>query len=325
MPEAKICMVSRTATVAGLLAFVCAGVLASLPIDQFPDRSNYLAYADWRSQALVERYLADSLLTLLFNEPLWLYGNLVLSTFLPPETIVRALIFFPAFVVYWLAFRANPRYAIVFIILSIYPIFLTNHIHHLRFGLALSVFLLALYAGGAGRRWALLMAAPFIHVGFFLFVGLYIFVRAVDRFRARGILIVGGVAGGTLLMVGALGYVDAGLARQLERYQGEAEVGGGLFLVMAIILLILVSDGREFVRRHALAIGFLSLYLASYWVFPYTRRFLDAGIWFVLMAGLSLSFYRKLGFVAVYGGLTVEFIIRNIGEPYLGYGLSEGL
>ncbi|WP_018882229.1 MULTISPECIES: EpsG family protein [unclassified Thioalkalivibrio] len=316
-------METKTDGVAAILAFVSAAVLASLPIDQFPDRANYLAYADWRSPELIERYLSDSLLTLLLNEPLWLYGNWFLSTFLPPEAIVRTLIFFPSFVVYFLAFRANPRYAVVFLFLSIYPIFLTNHVHHLRFGLALSVFLVALHTAGSGRRLAFLMVAPFIHVGFFLFVGIYIFVRMVNRFRERRILLVGGIAGGALLMIAALGHLDGGVARQVERYQGEVDVGGGLFAVMGVILLILLSEGRAFVRRHALAIGFLALYLGAYWVFPYSRRFLDAGIWFVLIAGLSLSLYRRLGFISIYGGLTTEFILRNIGEPYLGYGLTE--
>lgn len=307
------------------VALVCATYFSSAPVDVFPDRPNYLDAAEWRSLAYLSSIWDGPIWLIPLSEPFWHLVNVSLGLVLSPEYVVRLLVFFPAFVLYFIAvkhFSSKGSYglSICFVLLALHPIYISNHFHHLRFALALSFFVLALQSNGIYKRALLLALSPLVHVSFFVFLALLAFGKVSERLRYRKSLLTLMVVVLSAVIVASLGAAENLAVTQLQRYsERELNVGGGMFVVMLFLFFLLASDGRRFATENTLALAFLGLYLSSYWVFPYSRRFLDAGMWFVLIAGLSLSKMRRFAFVAVFGAVVVEFLLRRIHMPYLGF------
>lgn len=301
-----------------LVAMACAVTYTALPLEIFPDRPNYLAYAADRSSILFQFYREQGTTALIFNEPLWLGLNMVLSQHLAPETIVRIIIFVPAFIVYFLGARKTGLWALAFVAISIHPVFSTNHLHHLRFALALSIFAIGVLSNRTDVRVACLIAPGFIHVSFMVFALMYVISAAPLVFRQSRMMMltVIFIAGAAFLIV--LPMIGEA-ARQVERYHDrEVSVGGGMFLAMGIIFAVFICQSRTFLRDHHFAVTALGFYLALYWIFPYSRRFLDAAILFVLIAGFCLPPRSRTVFLAVLGGLLLIFLNDRAAEPYLG-------
>ncbi|NYS26559.1 hypothetical protein HUK65_16355 [Rhodobacteraceae bacterium 2376] len=311
-------VISRRKTISIVAAMACALLYASFPIDIFADRQNYLGYASFRSEPLLERFWSQGWIPFLFNEPLWLYLNIFLANFFEPETIVRLIIFFPAFVVYYFGISRTGAWFLVFILLTIHPIFSSNHLMHLRFALGLAVFCLGFFAAGPRSRWFFILLSPLLHSAFFVFVLMYALVevsKKIKQFRFSIVFLFVGFA----LIFSMSFELLVGTARQAERYADlEVEVGGGLFITLMPLMLIFLYQGREFFQQHAFAIFTLGFYLGSYWIFPYPRRFLDAGILFILIAGLNLPLRFRYAFVAIMGFLLLFFLRDRWYLPYFG-------
>ena len=317
--------VSASSLFSFFIALSCSLYLTSAPIDVFPDRQNYLDYAEWRSLEYFLTIGDQPSWVLLFSEPVWHIINISLGYLFPKEVVVRLIIFFPAFALYFIALkyfssRASFGLALIFIFFSLHPIYLSNHFHHLRFALALSAFVLAFNVKSYYFKYILLLSAPLIHVSFFVYLLLSLFGVISDKFRNKIFILSFLVILLSVMMVFFLGQAENIAITQLQRYsEREIDVGGGMFFVMLSIFILMASEGKWFAREHIVAFSFLGLYLASYWVFPYSRRFLDAGLWFVLVAGLSLSRIRRYAFISVFGAIVAEFLIRTIHMPYFGY------
>lgn len=130
-----------------VISIVYAAVLTSMPLDAFKDRANYLVYATSPLEILM-RYISGGGASVAFNEPAWLLLNIGLGSFLEPENVVRALIFFPAFTTSFFVLRSNPRNCIFLLAFLLAPQIIKNNITHLRQGVAISVFLLGWFTVG---------------------------------------------------------------------------------------------------------------------------------------------------------------------------------
>ncbi len=308
---------------AGVLAFAAAyaGVLASLPVDAFVDRDNYLIYAQ-EARALLEGRFETGWLATLANEPLWLLLNFALGAVLAPEEVLRTLVLVPAAVVAKLVLGSRPRDFAWLLLFLLLPQVFKNHVVHLRQGVAIAVFLLAWFRPAGGLRLTLLLCTPLIHASFFFVLTLMGLVGLTRRLRLAAdlqLLTAGGAGisvGLTLqLLARALG------ARQGEEYQFVAtDVSGIGFVFWFAVLVLFCLQGRDYLRRHALALAAVTFYLATYFLVEVAARIFESIVVVVLLAGLALDGWRRAAFL---GGVATLVLLDwglRLQQPWLGFG-----
>lgn len=306
-----------------ILAIIYGGILAGLPLEVFSDRANYLVHAE-NAQDILARYWETGPLVMLANEPVWLLINTALATWLPPENVLRLLIFVPASLVAWLVLRHDSRQFVWLLLILLFPVVNKNFIVHLRQGVAIAVFLAGWMAPRRPIRWALFAAAPFIHASFFIVLALMAVAHATRFLRLaadiRTLLFVAmGIAAGS-----GIGFLAAQLgARQALQYEfSMTDVSGLGFLFWALVFLVWCFQGRDFLRRHAFEAGVIVFYLGTYFSIEVTARIFESALPVVLLAGLALTGWRRLVFLILllsYGGL--QWILR-VGQPGLGFGIG---
>jgi hypothetical protein len=149
--------------------FIYAFTLASLPVDKFIDRDNYLALVTASGIAL-QAYSGSGFLTLLQNEPIWLAINLVLGLFFENAIVLQILIFVSSFLFSFAILRMSkpePKYILFAIAICLWPQVMKNYVIHIRQGVAISVFMLAMLSAARIPRVVGLAATPFLHSSFF--------------------------------------------------------------------------------------------------------------------------------------------------------------
>ncbi len=303
------------------LAVMYAGVLASLPLEVFKDRGNYLTYAS-AAPLILERYISGGPLTVLANEPVWLLLNSLLGAIFSPETVVRLLIFFPAGIVAWLTLQHRRRWMGWALLFLLFPAVIKNHIIHLRQGVAIALFLLGWYARRRQWRWTLWLLTPFIHVSFFFVLAIYTLVHTAKMLRLAVDL-------RTLVTLCAAIAISLSLpwlaskmgARQAFEYNlREVDVSGLGFLFWSSILIILFSQGRTFLQRHSFEVAMLVFYLGTYFLGAVSARIYESALLLVLLSGLQLEKYRRAVFlVGITGFVILDYYLR-LGQPWLGWG-----
>lgn len=292
--------------------------LQSLPLMAFQDRGNYLALAS-HPDAVFVRYLSDGWLVALTNEPVWLLVNVGLSRLLSPEGVVRTVIFSGAFIFSYVFLRADPRNAAWLIIFLFMPQILKHFVSHLRQGLAMAVFFAGYFAYGRAHRWLLMTLSPFVHASFFLvlpIVAIPALLRQVRMGFDVRIFVLTLFALTTSLTLGII--AQAVGARQGERYEFQmADVSGLGFAFWSGVLSLLFLQGKTFLERHTAAIGIVVFYLISYFFVEVTARVFESGLPLVLLAGLALTGWRRMTFLAAwlsYGAL--QWMLR-LSSPTL--------
>lgn len=304
-----------------LVAIAYGMVLASLPVDEFKDRANYLVYAQDSANILKGRIAAGWLPTLA-NEPLWLLLNGVLGAVFTPEGIVRLMILVPASAVAWCVLRTRPRdfgWLLLFLFL---PQVIKNHVIHLRQGVAVAVFLLAWSMRPSGLRALLFLCTPLIHASFFFVLGLMALGVLASRLRlaadARILLFVlAGVSVGLLLSWVA----DFLGARQSETYLfNAADVSGLGFIFWLAILLLFFLQGSDYLRRHGLAVGAVIFYLVTYFQIEVTARIFESTLVVVLLAGLSLDSWRRPVFLFGVSAYGLLYWVARLEQHLFGFG-----
>lgn len=304
-----------------LFALAYASVLTGLPLMEFKDRANYLTYAS-SSLKILQHYAEGGWPVLLTNEPLWLLINVGLSQLLPPELVLRAIIFLPAFVVSYLTVRSSPRNAIWAILFLLVPQVLKNHITHLRQGLAVAVFLCGWFSRRRGWRLAFFSMVPFIHSGFFFVLGLMALVHITKRLRLAADLQM-------IVIAGATGIVGVGLpwlasylgsylgARQFQQYVfAPGAISGIGFLFWGGILALMLLQPRRYLKEHAFEIGTIMLYLALYPFVEISARVFENTTLLVLLAGLRLTEPNRRLFLTC----VLAYAVLTWGQRLLGPG-----
>ncbi len=295
--------------------------LASLPLDVFKDRINYLNYVDF-SALILQSNFSQSWLGGLANEPVWLLINTTLANVFQPETALRIIIGGPAALMAYVLLRSNPRYFFWLLLFLFLPQVIKNHIVHLRQGLAVSFFLAGWFATRWPLRYFLILLSPFIHASFFFIVFFMILCHVLNSLRFSSSL-----RNLVFLAIGSLfGVAVGGIATFIGARQGQAydfssvEVSGLGFIFWSSILLLFLVQTRAFLRDQALAIAIVVFYLSTYFLSEVAGRIFESGFVLVLLAGLSLPRQWRLLFVALICLYGVIGYAGRLDQPWLGFG-----
>lgn len=305
------------------LALIYGAVLSQVPTEQFKDFSNYLDYAALSLPRLLD-LLDRGMLPALANEPVWLLINTVLGAIFPEDSVVRLIIFVTATLTAWLVLTSQPRHLIWLMVFLLLPVVVKNHLIHLRQGLAIAVFLWGWVSQGRFSRWLLMCLAPFVHASFFFVLGILWASKAMRYLRiGPDIRTIVFASMGVFTGLGLGWFASALGARQVETYAFSLPQVSGLgFLMWFSILGLWMLEGKKFLKAHVFEAGLIVFYLSTYWLIEVTARIFESGVLLVLMAGLALSGWRRLGFLAmivVFGGVMWSM---RIGKPAMGFGVG---
>lgn len=306
-----------------LLALGYGVVLSQTPTEQFKDFSNYLVYAEHSWHRLLSLFDRGVLETLA-NEPVWLLINAALGAFLQPEVVVRTIVFTSGALVAWVFLRSRPQDFVWLLLFLVFPVVLKNHFVHLRQGAAIALFLVGWFSPNRFARWLLMGLSPFVHASFFFVLLVLSVARSALRIRLGPdlrtlIFVVMGVSVGV-----GLGWLAAAVgARQAQEYDFTmTDVSGLGFVFWLGVLVLMAMEGRIFLRNYVFETGMIAFYLATYWLVEVTARIFESGLLLVLLAGLALTGWRRVGFLSiilVYG--TLMWGLR-LGQPALGFGIG---
>jgi hypothetical protein len=316
-------VIGRTRSILFLcIAIVYGLVLSQIPDSHFKDFSHYLRYAE-SSWLFLTRYADAGLFSTFANEPVWLLINVGLGIFLESDTVVRTIIFFGASSIAWLILRYYPEHLVWLILFLFLPQIVKNYLIHLRQGTAIAVFLWGWFAVSLRSRWLLLGLTPLIHTSFFLILILLGFARVLRIIRfAPNLNVISYIFVGIVLAL-TMGFLaDLLGARQAERYLfGRGDISGLGFLFWIIILGIMLSAGKTWMREHVFESGIIIFYLSTYWLIEVTARIFESGLIIVLLAGLTLrSWRRKIFLGMIFGGGGLVWFLE--GTSLFGFGSS---
>lgn len=307
-----------------LLALIFASVLASLPVDAFVDRDNYLLYVT-NSAELITRGLNEGLAHFFTNEPLWLFVNMLLSLVFSDQETVRIIIFFSAFVSSYLILKIDSRFFFILFLFLLLPQVLKNYVIHLRQGFCVSVFLLGWFARGKYSRNLLILLTPFIHASFFFVVAVYYcnislrFLKFSSGLRVMSFALVGGAASLlTLALASSLG------ARQAGVYgENNLEISGLGFVFWSAVAFVYFSQGKEFIKENGFQIGMLIFYLSTYFFLPVSARIFESALILILVSGLQLTFWRLQAYLLLFLFYFVMQWYPRFFQPGLGWGIEN--
>lgn len=305
--------------------FICIAltygfVLSQLPDQDFKDFNNYLGYAE-NSSLIALGYAAGGYLAILANEPVWLFINSGLGQFMDPEIVVRSIIFFGASSFAWLILRYYPKHFYWLILFLFLPQVIKNYLIHLRQGAAITVFLWGWFAGNRFSRLLLMGLTPFIHASFFFILALLAltWIMRFTRFGSDLKIITFGFVGIALGL--GLGFlVELIGARQAGEYAFErTDVSGLGFMLWAIVLSIMLSADKSWLRDHTFESGIVTFYLMTYWFVEVTARIFESGLIVVFFAGLTLGGWRRQVFLGIVLGAGALTWVLRIGQPAFGF------
>jgi hypothetical protein len=307
--------------VASLFAFF----LGSLEVDAYVDRDNYLTYAG-NSIVILGRYIAENVTTVIFNEPLWLLINILFSLFLPPEWVVRSIIFISSFVTTYIVLRnVELKYFFIIIFFLLLPSVLKNNIIHLRQGVGIAFFLCGWFSSKNTIKYGLFLCAALIHSSFIIIlfgiisVNLILYMKFSYGLRNIAYIMIA-------IFIGMLGLYIANIlgARQGTGYQEAVSIGSGLgFLFWGGVTFLFMLQGSNFLYKHTYVIFFLLLYLGTYFFLPVTARILESVLLVVLLAALDLKRTYKVTFFIFYSLFFMFLWFFRLNKPGFGWGIEN--
>ncbi|NNG45155.1 hypothetical protein HJP15_19910 [Pseudoalteromonas sp. NEC-BIFX-2020_002] len=303
-------------------ASIYALMLSSLPVNEtIVDRINYIYYAE-KSHVIFARYQSKGLFSVLFNEPLWLIVNIVLSSIGDPTFIIKVIVFSSSFTVAYFVLTTNPKGFLFLLLLLLFPQVIGKFIVHIRQGFAISIFILGIMSGNERVRFFLIICTPFIHSSFFFIV---FFAALCSQLQTSKLgedvssvvaVFISLLLGSSILVVGTfLG------ARQVSEDSVTTSASGFGFVFWSAILVLYYLAGKDFIRRYIFSISCIVLYLATYFFTVYTARIFESGLIFAVLAALNLSPMRRLMAYSLFVFLFLISIFGRLGRPLLGFGL----
>lgn len=307
------------------VAAISALFLASLEVDAYVDRVNYLVYAS-DSPLILARYIGQGALGVVFNEPLWLLINLLLSLFMTPEWVVKTIIFTSTFVTTYIVLRnVELKYFFIIIFFLLLPSVLKNNIIHLRQGAAIAFFLCGWFSSKNTIKYGLFLCAALIHSSFIIIlfgiisVNLILYMKFSYGLRSIAYIMIA-------IFIGMLGLYIANIlgARQGTGYQEAASIGSGLgFLFWGGVTFLFMLQGSDFLYKHTYVIFFLLLYLGTYFLLPVTARILESVLLVVLLAALDLKRTYKVTFFIFYSLFFMFLWFFRLNKPGFGWGIEN--
>lgn len=303
------------------VALIFSLVLSNLQVDAYIDRVSYLAYAE-DSLLVLGRNFSSGWLKLIFNEPLWLTINIILSTIFSVENVVRFIIFCSTFLtVYLVLSNVDKRFFVLALLFLLLPQVLKNNIIHLRQGLAVAIFLAGWFSLNYKTKYLCFIFSALIHSSFVIVlvgiigVNILLYLRFSYGLRSIIFIIIG-------LCIAFFGLYFAELlgARQGASYQGKSSSASGLaFIYWSGFFVLFTLQSKQFLKSHAIPTFFILLYLSSYFFLPVTARVFESVLLIILLS--TVDFKRLyLYLVSIY--FIFYFLATwapRIGEPGLGW------
>lgn len=303
-----------------LVALCLSLFLGFLDIDAYKDRSNYLEYAS-SSHLILARNVIEGPLTVLFNEPLWLIINMILSLVLTSEWVLRTIIITSSFLtVYTVLRNVKLQYFLLAILFLLLPTVMKNNIIHIRQGLAIAVFLIGWFSSQKKYKYLFIICSAFIHSSFIIVIFGLLCVRAMLHLKLsygiRNFLYVL-----IALFLGVFGLILASTigARQGGAYKEvSVDVSGLGFLYWSAVTVLFVMQERLFLHRHAYSVFYLFLYLGTYFLLPVTARIFESVLIIILLSSLEFKNYKLL-FLGAFFFYFVMLWASRIGQPGFGW------
>lgn len=284
-----------------LIASTYAYALMSLPLLEFMDRQSYLNYAQ-NSEIILGISQARGILILIFNEPIWLLINIWLRSILDPENVVKTIIFMSSFLSSYSFIKLSNskiRNILLMLILLLLPTILKNYITHLRQGLAIGLFMLGMLFSD-WRRIAFVVVTPFVHSSFFFVILLTQMDRIIlwftnfeTKIRIAIVFIIGVILSFNLQRIAAL----LGDRRAYQYDFTAASVSGLGWLFWFIVLIVMVSAGKRYLKQYSISAYCITFYLATYPFIEVTARIFESSILIVILDLLNLKGWRKYTFL----------------------------
>lgn len=297
--------------------------LSTIPNSNFHDFNNYLEYAD-SSNLIFLKHLSGGFTSLIFNEPIWLIFNISLSNFLTNDQTIRFIIFFSAFAASFSLINRYPKALLLLLILLLTPNFIKNYLIHLRQGFAISIFLLGYFSENKKIKFIMMSAAPLIHSSFFIILTIMITSKLMNKFKISigmqflFFLFLGIASVFSLSTIaGIFGF------RQANEYAFTgSDASGFAFITWSLILILLFSSGKKFLKTKNFEIGIIIYYISIYWFLEFSGRVFESGLILVLASGFFLPKIQKYIFFIVIFSLNFTHWLTRINSPLWGFGIN---
>lgn len=296
-----------------ILAFLYAIFLSNYSFDHSisQDRDAYINYVLNSKNIFISYYHEGGLKKLLSNEFLFLTLNIFLNLFYQPETVVKIIIFFSAFITSLLILRDNSKNLILLLLFLIFPAVLFKFIVHLRQGFAISIFLLGWFSLSKNWRWFFFILTPFLHSSFIFVLIVYIANQFFKKLNFHIDLKIIGITIIAIIISLTLEYmIFATGARQSQYGFPMVNVSGLGFLVWISFFTLYLLEGKHFIKKYSFEISIIVFYLTTYFLIGVSARVFESAVLVVLIAGLSLTAWRKQIF-------TIAFTLYLIIAMYL--------
>lgn len=294
------------------ISLVYASFLFILQDDFFKDRGNYVNYALYNLDVM-DRY---SGLSFLFNEPLFLIYNRVLTVFFPPELVPRVTVFFISFTfMFFIARHSKKLFLFGLGGVSLLFVYFTFHqqLVVLRQGLATALLLWFVCCFFYKKYFLLLVLfLGFIHTSFFL----VFFVICADKLlsfflkdiKYRVFCLIASMFFMSFFMLQVAEFLGVRQATASHLVSNDNSGGGFLlFLFLSFFLYLRGMDNVSCNRYGYMTLIGFSIYLAFYFTVPVSGRMIGTFLPFYYIYFVS-DFHPKIFFPAVIFVLVSVFI-----------------
>lgn len=288
-----------------LFAIIYALILANFSTSSFEirDRINYINYARY-SPILLNAYLQrGNLLSIVTNEPIWLWINSLLTSFLEPKMVVKTIIFLAAFLSAYSFLRLSPKNFFFIVIFLCFPLILKNYIIHLRQGFAMGIFMFGMLFSNR-IRFILCGISPFIHASmFFTIIFMQVdkiinFLHKKPKFSVKIKLVLFSFI--SLFICLNVRLIAAFFQdRRINQYAfiSQADRSGLGWIFWFGVLILMILNREKWMSKNLFSLYAIVFYLVSYFLLEVTARIFESSSFFVLLSSLSLTNYRKILFI----------------------------
>ncbi|SFT01676.1 EpsG family protein [Porphyromonadaceae bacterium NLAE-zl-C104] len=276
-----------------IISIIYASIMTSFDMEYFRDRANYIIYAR-DSIDILNRYANISVIVAIFNEPLFLLLNYVVSLFLSPESVVSFFIFVVTFSICYIVLKESRKNLGVLIIVFLLLPFCSYTFHlqlvTIRQGLATVLLLYAVHKSDNPRIWAFAcLIASFIHISFLIIFAALILhiVFCGNKNSIFRILFIQFLF--ALIMSVALFIVARYLGiRQVDVYEGgnNSRTSGAFFIIWGFVLIYMLYTNKFKINNkyEILSCIFLTIFLVSYFTNPTAGRLMGTFTPFIFIA-----------------------------------------
>ena len=305
-----------------LFATIYAYTLMNLPLLDFHDRVNYLIYAS--DSDFIQTFYSHSWVSYLSNEPIWLAINSYLTNHFRSDDVVRLIIFVSAFTTAWITLSQREHSLYLLVIVLFVPGILQNFIVHLRQGLAISLFVIGYFSRHRTVACVFMASSALIHSAFFLINGMYIITVIINKssyltYFQKCCVAISVSAIIPILISFLSGWFEF---RQVDEYRYASTSFSGLgFISWFAIFIVLLSGGRAFVIKNLFPVSITALYLAGYFVLPYSARIIECALISIVICGYSLPHNKKNVFVIIIALQSAAFYLLNLNQNWFGWGV----